>query len=506
MAEKTRRDGPRANLQLRDFEKKIRIRQLTTDDYDDLVAMQALCFPGMRPWGRDQIESQISRFPEGQIGIELQGRLVAASSSLIVDYDRYKEWHDWQVIADRGYIGNHTPTGDTLYGIELMVHPEFRGMHLARRLYDARKELCRELNLARIVVGGRIPGYGAQPQEMTAQEYVEEVMARGLYDPVLTTQIANGFVLRELIPDYFPSDEASRGYATHLEWTNLSYVRDPHRTSLRSSTARICVVQYEMRPVRTWDAFKTQCSFFVDAAANSKADYVLFPELLTNQLMGLEPGRRPSDTVRTLAERTPDYLDFFSSVAIKHNVNVIGGSQFTFEDSRLLNVAYLFRRDGTIERQPKLHVTPDEQRWWGLEAGEGLQVFETDRAKVVILISADVLHPELAKAATKAGAQILFVPFSAEDRTGYLRYRYCAQARAVEYDVYVALSGSAGNLPFVDHTDVHYAQSGIFTPLDYGFARDGVAAESAPNVETLITADVDLDILERQRSARRERA
>jgi predicted amidohydrolase/GNAT superfamily N-acetyltransferase len=420
---------------------------------------------------------------------------------LIVEFDRYQEWHDWKVVSDRGYIGNHNPAGDTLYGIELMVDPDFRGMHLARRLYDARKDLCRTLNLARIVIGGRIPGYGAQPPEMTAQAYAEEVIARGLYDPVLTTQIANGFVLRELIPDYFPSDDASRGYATHLEWNNLSYVRDLSRRSYRASLARICAVQYQMRPVRSWEDFETQCAFFVDAAASSKADFVLFPELIMNQLMGLEAGRRPADTVRALAERTPAYLDFFSSLAIKHNVNVIGGTQFTLEDHRLLNVAYLFRRDGTIGRQPKLHVTADERRWWGLEPGAGLEVFDTDGAKIAILTSYDILFPELARMAADAGAQVLFVPFSAEDRTGYLRIRYCAQARAVENAVFVAISGSTGNLPLVDHADVLYAQSGIFTPLDYSFARDGIAAESPPNVETLITADVDLELLGRQRLA-----
>ena len=53
------------------------------------------------------------------------------------------EWHNWKVVADEGYIRNHKAKGDTLYGIEIMVDPEFRGMKLSRRLYDARKELCR---------------------------------------------------------------------------------------------------------------------------------------------------------------------------------------------------------------------------------------------------------------------------------------------------------------------------------------------------------------------------
>jgi predicted amidohydrolase len=47
--------------------------------------------------------------------------------------------------------------------------------------------------------------------------------------------------------------------------------------------------------------------------------------------------------------------------------------------------------------------------------------------------------------------------------------------------------------------DIQYAQSGIFTPSDFEFARDGVAAECNPNLETVVVADVDLEILRRQR-------
>jgi predicted amidohydrolase len=168
-------------------------------------------------------------------------------------------------------------------------------------------------------------------------------------------------------------------------------------------------------------------------------------------------------------------------------------------DDRLYNVAFLFRRDGTIEQQSRLHVTPEEKRWWGVEPGQGSHVFETDRGRIAILPSYDVQFPELARIAVGGGAQILFVPFSVEDRTGYLRVRYCCQARAVENDVFVVASGTTGNLPFVAQGDTHYAQSGIFTPLDHAFARDGIAAESTPNVETLVIADVDLDLLRRHR-------
>lgn len=110
------------------------IRPLTLDDYDILVDLQARCFPGIPTWKHDQIESQIRIFPEGQICAELDGKMVASSSSLIVDFDDYQAWQSWRDIADSGYIRNHDPRGDTLYGIEIMVDPMSRGLRLSRRL------------------------------------------------------------------------------------------------------------------------------------------------------------------------------------------------------------------------------------------------------------------------------------------------------------------------------------------------------------------------------------
>jgi predicted amidohydrolase/ribosomal protein S18 acetylase RimI-like enzyme len=490
-----------SDLQLEDFESRIVLRQLRIEDFDALVEMGRACFPGMPPWTREHIESQLAHFPEGQFAIELEGRLVASASSLIVDFDAVQEWHDWRRVADAGYIRNHSPEGDTLYGIEIMVHPDCRGMRLARRLYEARKELVRQMDLARIIVGGRIPGYGALADQLTALEYVDRVVQRGQYDPVLTTQVANGFVVRELIPDYFPEDEASRGYATHLEWVNLEHVRDPSRRWAHVAPARIASVQYLMRHLESWEEFCQQCEYFIAAAADANSDFVLFPELITTQLLALEGPGRPSDQVRNLARRTPEYLDFFNTMSIKHNVNIIGGTQFTLgEEGALTNVAYLFRRDGTIEAQPKIHVTPAERRWWGIEGGDQVQVFDTDRGRISILVCYDIEFPELARIATAKGAKILFVPFNTENRTGYLRIRYCSQARAIENGVYVAISGCAGNLPFVAAADTHYAQSGNFTPLDFAFARDGIGAECTPNIETLVVHDVDLESLRRHRA------
>jgi predicted amidohydrolase/ribosomal protein S18 acetylase RimI-like enzyme len=487
-------------LEPRIAERRLRMRPLRIDDFEALTAMQLRSFPGMRPWRREQIASQLEIFPEGQVVIEVDGRLAASSSSLIVDSAAHSEWHDWKVITDDGYIRTHDPLGDMLYGIEIMVDPEFRGLKLSRRLYAARKRLAQDRNLRGIIIGGRIPGYGEHADTMTASEYVQKVSSKTLVDSVLTPQLSNGFVLKGLIPDYFPGDQASRGYATYLEWTNLDYAPPHQRRLMRPTTpVRLSAVQYQMRRIAGFDEFARQCQFFVDVASDYKADFLLFPELFTTQLLSTIEADRPGTSARKLAELTTRYVDLFRGLAIKFHLNVVGGSQFEMDGERLFNTAYLFRRDGSVDQQRKLHITPNERKWWGLQGGDRLRVFDTDRGRIAILVGYDVEFPELSRIAVEMGAQLLFVPFNTDERNDYLRVRYCAQARCIENPVFVVLAGCVGNLPEVEYADIHYAQSAILAPSDFYFSRDGVAADCQPNIETVIFADVDLEMLRRIR-------
>jgi predicted amidohydrolase len=296
-------------------------------------------------------------------------------------------------------------------------------------------------------------------------------------------------------------DVESRGYAAFLEWSNVDYLPNPAQRFIPVSPVRVCVIQYQMRHVVDFAAFAHQCEYFLDVAAEYKCDFILFPEIFTSQLLSLIAEENPSVAVRRLSEFTDQYLDLFTRLAVKYNVNVIGGSHFTVEDDDLFNIAYLFRRDGTLGKQYKLHVTPSERMWWGVKGGNRVEVFDTDRGKIAIQICYDIEFPELTRIAVERGAQIIFVPFSTDERYAYLRVRYCAQARCVENHVYVAIAGNVGNLPNVENLGMHYAQSGIFTPSDIPFKRDAVAAECTPNIETVIFEDIDLELLKKHRQS-----
>jgi predicted amidohydrolase len=334
---------------------------------------------------------------------------------------------------------------------------------------------------------------------MTAREYVDKVVSKILIDPVLTTQISNGFVIKRLIPDYLKSDEESKGYATFLEWTNLDYVPDTSRQFIPTLPVRICAVQYMMRMIKDFEEFARQCEHFVSVASDYHCDFILFPEIFTTQLLSFLPPERPAMAMRKLSEFTPMYLDLFIKLAMKYDINIIGGSHFTIEEENLYNISYLFRRDGTLGKQYKLHITPNEKKWWGVKPGNKLEIFNTDKGKISIQICYDIEFPELGRIAGENGAQIIFVPFATDERYAYLRVRYCAQARCIENHVYVVLAGNVGNLPSVENLDINYAQSAIFTPSDIPFTRDAIQAEATPNIETVIIDDIDLELLKRQR-------
>ena len=122
--------------------------------------------------------------------------------------------------------------------------------------------------------------------------------------------------------------------------------------------------------------------------------------------------------------------------------------------------------------------------------GSSLNAIDTDCGPIGVLVCYDAEFPELSRHLVNQGAQILFVPFCTDERQGYMRVRYCCQARAVENQIYVVMSGNVGNLPNVANMDIQYAQSCILTPCDFSFARDGIAADTTPNVETVAIADL----------------
>ncbi len=480
-------------------EHKLNLRHLRLEDYADISEMWAQIYSGFISIPPiKKFRAQLTAFPEGQICIEDHGKVVAAAFAVIVDYDKFGDQHTYEEITGDAYLTTHDPKGDVLYGVDVFVSPEYRGMRLGRRLYEARKELCQSLNLKAIVAGGRIPNYKKFASELTPQQYIERVKKKEIYDPILTFQLSNDFEVKQVLDAYLPEDKASQGFATLLQWYNLYY--DPKKTPLfggTRTTARIGCVQWQMRRLKSVDEVIQQVEYFVDALSEYQCDVALFPEFFNAPLMGLEDHKTSLDAIKALAAYSPEIVEAISKLAVSYNINIIAGSVPVIEDGDLFNVAHLCRRDGTMEMQYKLHPTPTEKREWIMQGGDNLKVFNTDFGRIGILICYDVEFPELARLLSEQDVQILFVPFWTDTKTGYLRVRCCAQARAIENECYVAIAGSVGNLPMVDNAVIQYAQSAVFSPSDFAFPHDAIMAESTPNTEMTLIVDLDLERLKK---------
>ena len=475
----------------------IELTFLNLDDYQELKKAMIDAYTSMPNsyWKEKHIASLINQFPEGQVVIKVNNQIAGCALSIILDYDKFDDHHTYKEITGDYSFNTHTKDGDVLYGIDVFIKPEFRGLRLGRRLYDYRKELCEQLNLKGVAFGGRIPNYHKYAEQMSPKEYISKVKRKEIHDPVLNFQISNDFHPAKVLKGYLEGDEASNEFAVLLEWDNIYYEKPNKKASQVKKNVRLGLIQWQMRPYKNLDELLQQVEFFVDAVSGYRSDFALFPEFFNAPLMAENNHLSTSDAIRKLAKHTATIVEKFSSLAISYNINIISGSMPEMKDGRLYNVGYLCKRDGTTERYEKLHVTPDEAKVWGMQGGNELKTFDTDCGKIGILICYDSEFPELSRILADDGMDILFIPFLTDTQNGYSRVRNCAQARAIENECYVAIAGSVGNLPKVQNMDIQYAQSMVFTPCDFSFPANGIKAEATPNTEMILIADVDIDLL-----------
>ena len=477
---------------------KVQIRNLQIEDYDQLAQSFTRVYSDGSDvfWTHKQIEKLIRIFPEGQIVTVVDEKIVGCALSIIVNYDDVKNDHTYAQVTGKETFNTHNPKGNILYGIEVFIHPQYRGLRLARRMYEYRKEICETLNLKAIMFGGRIPNYHKYADQIRPKEYIDKVKQKEIYDPVLTFQLSNDFHVRRIIRNYLPNDEESKHNACLLQWDNIYYEPKRDQKVERKPTVRIGMVQWQMRPYNSIDELFEQVEFFIDSVSDYKSDFILFPEYFNAPLMARYNNLGEAESIRALAKYTDKIRDRFRELAISYNINIITGSMpYVKGDGSLYNVGFLIRRDGTDEMYEKIHVTPDEIKCWGLNGGSTIRTFDTDCGKIGVVICYDVEFPELSRLLAAQGMQILFVPFMTDTQNAYARVRICAQARAIENECYVVIAGSVGNLPRVHNMDIQYAQSAVFTPCDFPFPNDGRRAEATPNTEMILVADVDLNSL-----------
>ncbi|HXT82798.1 MAG TPA: GNAT family N-acetyltransferase, partial [Verrucomicrobiae bacterium] len=112
------------------------------NDIAKIVKLQEKSFPHMLEedtiWKEHELQSHLKIFPEGQFSVEYGDEIIGSSSSLIVELNPEYTNHSFREITGRGLFTTHNPNGDTLYGADISVHPDFRRLGIATLLYKTR--------------------------------------------------------------------------------------------------------------------------------------------------------------------------------------------------------------------------------------------------------------------------------------------------------------------------------------------------------------------------------
>lgn len=195
-----------------------------------LARLQRIVFPTLEDhelFTEAKYLKHLELFPEGQfvaLARTPDGDIpVAATSTYRTHFDFNNHQHTYEEAIAGGWLTNHDPQGEWLYGVDMSVHPDYRGLKIGRKLYEARHDLVRRLNLRGEIAGALIPGYTHHDRNLTVAQYVLRVMQGKLHDPTLSMQLRNGFRIKGILYEHI-SDERSGNCATLIVRENPFYV------------------------------------------------------------------------------------------------------------------------------------------------------------------------------------------------------------------------------------------------------------------------------------------
>lgn len=181
------------------------VQQMQPADAAQLEALQHIVFPALAD---DELIKaahylrHLELFPEGQLVVKDGDKVVGMTTTMRSKFDFGHYHHTFKETIAGGWLTNHDPEGDWMYGLDIGVHPDYRGLGLARELYRARHEIARALDLKGQVTVGMMNGYGAVKDHMTGEAYYQELITGKRKDPTLSAQMKVGFEPIALIPDY----------------------------------------------------------------------------------------------------------------------------------------------------------------------------------------------------------------------------------------------------------------------------------------------------------------
>lgn len=266
------------------------------------------------------------------------------------------------------------------------------------------------------------------------------------------------------------------------------------------TTLKIATIQYGLTDIHSAEHYWELLAEKLQEAARQEADLVVFPEYVTAHLLSLVPAMDNEEACRYLDSFTTVYRNFFQHHSKETDMVIVAGSHICQEADGYVNTAFMFFPDGRVETQNKFHLTPEEKHRWLLKGGDSLNIIHTRWGKAAILTCYDIEFPEIARIAAARGVELILCPSYTDSAAGYHRVRHCCQARAVENQLFVALSGIVGSLPVGrPQIDEGHCQAGVFAPCDVPFPNDGILMSGRLNENMAVYTTVDFSELHKNR-------
>lgn len=106
----------------------VELKLLTFKDYNELKSVMINSYHTMPDsyWEKDEIKNLLKVFPEGQVIITVNGQIAGCALSIIIDYKKFEGRHTYKQVTGNYTFSTHDDEGDTLYGLDVFVKPDFR--------------------------------------------------------------------------------------------------------------------------------------------------------------------------------------------------------------------------------------------------------------------------------------------------------------------------------------------------------------------------------------------
>ncbi|WP_313914855.1 carbon-nitrogen hydrolase family protein [Tahibacter sp.] len=256
---------------------------------------------------------------------------------------------------------------------------------------------------------------------------------------------------------------------------------------------RIATAQWRIERPSSFAAWRDRVRDELAAAAAQGAELVLLPEYLALELAGLFAPAIHTDFLASLDALQGLYADWqasFANLARETGLHVLAGTFLLRQpNGRYRNRAELYAPDGRRWFQDKLVLTGFERGFPVIEPGDQLQVFDTALGRIGVNVCYDSEFPLFARRQYEAGARLLLVPSCTDTPAGATRVRVGCRARALENQIHVVQSVTAGEAAWSPALDTNTGVAAVFAPSDRGLPDDGIVAQTLAG-ETWCIADI----------------